>query len=76
MPEDEEPVAWQSIAQELLTHKHQSETLAEQRPIFEEFLAKFPTAVSLTCCAALDFKLFVILGGTPLKMLAGLLLAT
>lgn len=44
MSEEEEPAVWQSIAQELLTHKHQSETLAEQRPLFEEFLAKFPTA--------------------------------
>lgn len=52
MPEDEEPAAWQSIAQELLTHKHQSETLAEQRRLFEEFLAKFPTAVSFCACGA------------------------
>ena len=55
MPEDEEPAAWQSIAQELLTHKHQSETLAEQRPLFEEFLAKFPTAVSLLCLWSIQY---------------------
>lgn len=52
MSEEEEPAVWQSIAQELLTHKHQSEALAEQRPLFEEFLAKFPTAVSLMHCIA------------------------
>ena len=46
MPEDEEPAAWQSIAQDLLTHKHQTETLADHRQLFEDFLAKFPTAVS------------------------------
>lgn len=47
MPENEAAATWQSIAQELLSHRHQSETLADQRPLFEEFLAKFPTAVSL-----------------------------
>ena len=50
MPEEEEATAWQSIAQELLSHKHQHEILAEQRPLFEEFLAKFPTAVSTCRC--------------------------
>ena len=46
MPEAEEAAAWQSVAQELLTHTHQHELLAEQRPLYEEFLSKFPTAVS------------------------------
>ncbi|DBA97394.1 hypothetical protein WJX77_004704 [Trebouxia sp. C0004] len=44
VPEAEEPAAWQSIAQELLAHTNQPELLSEQRPLFEEFLSKFPSA--------------------------------
>lgn len=49
IPQAEEPAAWHSIAQQLLSHKHEPESLQEQRPLFEEFLSKFPTAVRTTC---------------------------
>ncbi|DBB09204.1 TPA: hypothetical protein ACH3X3_007796 [Trebouxia sp. C0006] len=44
LPEAEESAAWQSIAPELLAHTNQPELLSEQRPLFEEFLSKFPSA--------------------------------
>lgn len=44
VPEPEEPSAWHTIAQELLAHANQPDSLPEQRPLYEEFLSKFPTA--------------------------------